>query len=250
MSHEATNWAFKVKGLKPATKMVLIGLADCHNPVHGCFPSKKHLAEMCEISERSVADQIKKLEDEGLICIEKRGGGSGGQFSANRYILGFEGDFCRRKNLPSEKSTDGENECLPSAKSAVDRRQNLPSNPVIEPCKEPVSDAGAISFSEFWSKWPLGKIGKQNAEKAFKRLSVENKRNAIDRAQHWAKCWREKYPNASDMHPASYLNGKRWEDEFAKPSQQSRQISDRRGAVIPSQQGRQIIPPSRQEASK
>jgi pyocin large subunit-like protein len=137
MSHEATTWAFKQTGLKPSTKIVLLGLANCHNPHQGCFPSKKRLAEDCEMSERSVADHLKKLEEKGLIVVQESGGKRRGQFTSNRYILGFESDFCRGKELPSAKSAVGRIERSPSAKSAVGRRQNLPSNLVREPCKEP-----------------------------------------------------------------------------------------------------------------
>lgn len=144
MSHEATNWAFKVKGLKPATKIVLLGLADCHNPALGCFPSKKHLAEACEMSERSVADHLIKLEEAGLIRMEKRTGGNSGHFASNRYILGFEEEFCRGQDLPSAKSAVGKNDASPSAKSAGHRRQNLPNNPVREPSKGTSKGARAI----------------------------------------------------------------------------------------------------------
>ena len=39
MSHEATNWAIKQRGLKPTTKIVLWHLCDRFNPDYGCFPS-------------------------------------------------------------------------------------------------------------------------------------------------------------------------------------------------------------------
>lgn len=31
MSNRAMLWAFEQKGLKPATKLILVFLADCHN---------------------------------------------------------------------------------------------------------------------------------------------------------------------------------------------------------------------------
>ena len=77
MSHEATNWAFQQRGLKPATKMVLLALANCHNPDRGCFSSKRRLAGECGMSERSVADQIRKLRDAGLIRVESGAGPDG-----------------------------------------------------------------------------------------------------------------------------------------------------------------------------
>lgn len=134
MSHEATNWAFKQRGLKPAAKIVLLALADRHNPDMGCFPSKKTIAEDCELSERSVYDQIKLLEEMGLVFIEPEQKVIRGQYASNRYILGFELDF-PSQNLPSAKSAVGRIQQEPSANSAVGRRQNLPTNPVNEPCK-------------------------------------------------------------------------------------------------------------------
>ena len=47
MSHEATTWAIRQRGLKPTTKIVLWHLCDRFNPDFGCFPSQnrsKHSA--------------------------------------------------------------------------------------------------------------------------------------------------------------------------------------------------------------
>lgn len=134
MSHEATNWAFKQRGLKPSAKIVLLALADRHNPDHGCFPSKKTLAEDCEMSERAVYDQIKLLVERGLVHVSDAPVAVRGQFQSNRYYLSFEADFPRQIS-PSANSAVGKLEQSPSAKSAGDRRQNLPTNPVREPRK-------------------------------------------------------------------------------------------------------------------
>lgn len=135
MSHEATNWAFKQRGLKPATKIVLLALADRHNPDFGCFPSKSTLAKDCELSERSVYDQLKILEKMGLVYIEPNKELVRGQYVSNRYILAFERDF-PPQNLPSAKSADGKVQQKPSANFARGRRQILPTNPVTEPCNK------------------------------------------------------------------------------------------------------------------
>ena len=132
MSHVATNWAIKQRGLKPATKIVLFYLADRHNPDHGCFPSQKTLAEDAEMSERSVRDHLDILEQKGLI--QRISEQDGGKFKSTRYILEFEPDF-QRQNLPAAKSACGKNEHPPAAKFAGHQRQNLPPNLVKEPCK-------------------------------------------------------------------------------------------------------------------
>ena len=89
MSHKATNWAFQQKGLLPSQKLLLLHLADRHNPDFGCFPSIKKLTIDCEISRGSVIKHLSNLEEKGLIKKEERKRDNGSQTS-NNYILGFE----------------------------------------------------------------------------------------------------------------------------------------------------------------
>ena len=67
MSHEATNWAIKQRGLKPTTKIVLWHLCDRFNPDYGCFPSQDRLAHDCEISGYTLTDDLDQLEAGGLL---------------------------------------------------------------------------------------------------------------------------------------------------------------------------------------
>ena len=68
MSHAATNWAIKQRGLKPAAKIVLWHLADCYNGHTGqCNPRQALLAEMCEMSKSTLNVHLAHLEKRGLI---------------------------------------------------------------------------------------------------------------------------------------------------------------------------------------
>ncbi|WP_369682753.1 helix-turn-helix domain-containing protein [Roseovarius sp. M141] len=67
MSHEATNWAIKQRGLKPTAKIVLWHLCDRFNPDYGCFPSQARLAHDCEISRATLNRHLDGLEARGLI---------------------------------------------------------------------------------------------------------------------------------------------------------------------------------------
>lgn len=68
MSHAATNWAIRQRGLKPATKIVLWQLADCHNGHTGqCNPRQDTLADLCEMSRSTLNLHLSKLEEIGLI---------------------------------------------------------------------------------------------------------------------------------------------------------------------------------------
>ena len=87
MSHYMTALAMKQVGLKPATKIVLYWLSDHHNSETGeCFPSHKRLAELCEMTDRSVRNHLEELQNLGLIKIVERKRDNGSQTS-NSYEL-------------------------------------------------------------------------------------------------------------------------------------------------------------------
>jgi hypothetical protein len=87
MSGMALIWAANVKGLKPASKIVLIQLADFHNKETGqCNPSAQRLADECEMGRATLFRHMMALEDCGLITRHARGDGDGGRGS-NQYEL-------------------------------------------------------------------------------------------------------------------------------------------------------------------
>ena len=239
MSHEATRWAVQQRGLKPAERIVLFCLADRHNTSRGCFPSQQTLADDAEMSERSVRRHLASLEAKGLIE-RVRDNRQGGAFASTRYILCFERQNDRRQDRPAVKLADGQPCPSPAANLSGDRRPNCPPNPVREPCKRTSNahrahsahldaradaQAGASSessrgptFGEFWQAWPLRRQGRARAEKAWRQLSAADRRDAIEQVAAWAEKWRAAHPQASDIHPSTFINGRRWEDELTAPS--------------------------------
>lgn len=116
MSHYMTALAMRQKGLKPAAKIVLYWLADHHNGETGeCFPSHKRLAEACEMTDRSVRNQIDALKEMGLIEVIERKRDNGSQTS-NAYRLMFK-DETGRKNIPT-----------PPEKFSTTPRKNFPTH--------------------------------------------------------------------------------------------------------------------------
>lgn len=128
MSHQATAWAFAMRHLKPATKIVLLTLADCHNPEHGCFPSQAFLAEACEMSERSIRDHLTKLEELGLITRHRRDKVAT-RFKSDAYQLHFDRVLTEAEK-PAANSAGGQEK--PAANYDKSQRQNLPPNLVKE----------------------------------------------------------------------------------------------------------------------
>ena len=129
MSHIATNWAFSQKNLKPAEKLLLLCLADRHNPDQGCFPSQARLAEDANMSRSSINNILARLEELNLIRREKRQNEKTKRQQSTRYILGFEDEFAQE---PSPDIAHGSEE--------TDQEQE------IEPCPE--FGHGAVSNSE------------------------------------------------------------------------------------------------------
>ena len=73
------------------------------------------------------------------------------------------------------------------------------------------------AFSEFWGFWPVKK-NKASAEKAWKSLSDADRLEAKDAvANDWFGKWRNEQPDANPIHASTFLNKKRWRDEFTKP---------------------------------
>ncbi|MBZ0123835.1 MAG: helix-turn-helix domain-containing protein [Roseovarius sp.] len=126
MSHEATAWAFRQKGLRPATKIVLLYLADHHNPEFGCFPSQGRLAQECEMSDRAIRDHLAILESLKLITRRKREK-VGTKFASDWYDLHLDRQVSEA-GKPAEESSA--RKILPEEERDNSRRKNLPPNPV------------------------------------------------------------------------------------------------------------------------
>jgi hypothetical protein len=73
-------------------------------------------------------------------------------------------------------------------------------------------------FADFWALLPAGaKSGKVSAEKAYKRLTPPRRKEARENVAAYYDWWRKQNPQASWLHPSTYLNQRRWEDEAFSP---------------------------------
>ena len=117
MSHEATNWAIKQRGLKPTTKIVLWHLCDRFNPDYGCFPSQDRLAHDCEISRSTLNDHLGQLEAVGLLRRGPRLDPVTKRQLPTRYILGFEPGFTPVAVVPCPETGHGQDQGVESRDS-------------------------------------------------------------------------------------------------------------------------------------
>ncbi|MBJ3764385.1 helix-turn-helix domain-containing protein [Maribius pontilimi] len=145
MSHDATNWAIKQRGLKPTTKIVLWHLCDRFNPDYGCFPSQARLAHDCEISRSTLNDHLRQLEAGGLLRRVPRIHPVTKRQMPTRYILGFEPGFTPDDPTPCPETGHGDNDAENPFAGTEDRADEPSSVP--EPCLNSGhgKDAGAVS---------------------------------------------------------------------------------------------------------
>lgn len=147
MSHVATNWAIQQRGLKPAAKLVLLQLADCHNKHTGdCYPSQARLAYDCEMSRATVNRHLDKLEADGLIKRLKRFNPQTRKQESTLYILAINGPISDATAIEGDGKTVSQTEtrpvsqkspnpCLKNGESRVSKCDtNLGKEPGKEPC--------------------------------------------------------------------------------------------------------------------
>ena len=81
MSIEALGWAKSKDCKNPTTKLVLFLLANYADENFSCYPSEKHLAKLCGVSDRSIRRSLTWLQYNNLIRVEHRKG------TSNRYFM-------------------------------------------------------------------------------------------------------------------------------------------------------------------
>lgn len=202
MSHYMTALAMKQKGLKPATKIVLYWLADHYNETtKECFPRILRLAELCDMSRRSVEGHLTILEEIGLIKRINRFRDQGGKTS-NGYILYISESDAQNLRIPSEKSAHGDTQNL--------RMNNLINNNLVN---EP--NILLERFDEFYAAYPIKK-GKGAAKKAWeKAIKKADPDHIISNAALYASSVQNKDPKFV-AYPATWLNAERWDDDISK----------------------------------
>jgi DNA-binding MarR family transcriptional regulator len=126
VSIAAVNWAFAQRGLKPASKLILVYLADCHNrETRRCDPSQAALAEECCMSRASVNTHLKLLEEMGLIRRIQRTDKSTKQQERTLYILGLDGDDLAEQTEAKKPEAVSKNWTRKSG-NPVSRKREIP----------------------------------------------------------------------------------------------------------------------------
>lgn len=199
MSHIATNWAWQIKGLRPSIKIVLLHLADRHNPDNGCFPSIALLARDCEMSVRSIHSALEELEKKSLILRSARHRPNGSRTS-NEYQLLMD-------NTGVQDLHRGRAKIAEQTPQKLHTHNHVSINPVIE------QDVfWKKIFEEMWLLYPK-RIGKGAASnswmKACKKINVGELQSCLRSYINSIKTADKKFI----PHLSTWLNQERWNDD-------------------------------------
>lgn len=194
MSHEATNWAVKQKGQRPIAKIVLWHLADCHNPVQGCFPTQDYLAGEAEVSRASVNRILTELEQSGIIRREQQIDPETRRQLPTRYRLAFEKGFepldiegrvsgLDTKEKPEPCLKNGQSRVSKSAVSVSHSSETLTSKITSN-----LTGNGSerASFDDVWEVFPKRRLtNRAEAQAAFDLLADDETRRLVIAAKRF-----------------------------------------------------------------
>ena len=114
-------------------------------------------------------------------------------------------------------SNSEQNDCHLSGKTEQDESlvvQKADDRKAKSPCPSMTPEQEDPLFDQFWQAYPR-KVGKRNAQKAFERLQVDKPLlDKMLRQIAHAKQSRQWQDVQYIPHPATWLNGRRWEDEL------------------------------------
>ena len=195
MSFEAVNWAWDQKGLNPTHKLVLLALANRHNPDLGCFPS---------------LTKIRALQSADLVRVERSLRPNGSQTS-NRYSMAFE--WLEKKRAPRVQ-----NDHPPIVKMTTPPYSKRP------PHKQVISKQVSLiyngHFDLAWSAYPR-KQGKGNARSSWVKACEKIQENdLLLKLEAYSKSVEQK-DKKFIPHMATWLNQERWDDELGVGEQQT-----------------------------
>lgn len=187
-----------------------------------CWASNRYLAEISRCGERTVSRNLAKLEELGFICTDMETTGEKRTTRGRRIFVG------QRAAVGVAKIGEGgrQNWRGGIAKNG-DTYINVDNNSLYSPLTPQGEDAQQILFERFWQAYPK-KRGKQDARKAWGKLKPDlalcrrmSDALARDKLSH---DWR-KEDGRYIPYPATWLNGRRWEDEpTAAPAAESREV--------------------------
>ncbi|WP_428827683.1 helix-turn-helix domain-containing protein [Azonexus sp. IMCC34842] len=243
MSLDATRWVWQQQGLRPLHKLVMLALADMAGYDNTVWPSHDALMKSTGVDRKTIWQAIKVLREIGHLVDTGDRRGRTGQIPVFRlasipktegFQKGIDSENGTVPLLPGKDSENGivkdsENGIVKDSENGIVKDsengiRNLEGEPTSEPtCSPSPSESVDDGFATFWEHYPK-KVAKPQALKGWKKIkpagqvladlmaSLDKQKVSAD----WLKDGGQFIP-----HPASWLNGRRWEDETPQAAGQT-----------------------------
>lgn len=204
-----------------------------------CYPSEQLLSQATALSIRAVRNALAMIERTGYATRRKvRGRGQGWQWTKWTLALplGAQTSLPRRQTdvaeheaaragqlveqpaqdapcIPEQSACDDSNMRHVVPKHAAPRAYDLERAP-RKSNLDKRSIAQCARFDEFWSEYPK-KVAKADAQRAWERQGLDSMADEIiDAVRRRAAGDRQWQDRQFVPHPATYLRGRRWADEW------------------------------------
>lgn len=202
------------------SKLVMLCLADYANDEGLCWPSIGSIERKCSVSRSTVKAQLKKLENEGFLSIQRRRKEDGDNENNLYYINVDKVKFSVEQggeNNPRSKSDLGQNSDTPRAKSnpplgqnSTDPRSKSDPKPSLDPSLQPSKDPSGSKTRKRKTRMPAGfhvsaAMREWYAQQAGFTLNVDDATNVWCDAMlakdyqyvDWESAWRNGMRNAN-----------------------------------------------------
>ena len=191
MSFDAMSWASKKECQNSTNKLVLLMLANYSDENESSYPSYKHLAKICECSERTVMRSIDSLISLGLLKKQVRFNSDGKQTS-NRFIL------CRDDKIPT----------VGVSKSTLNTKRVIQRDYTVE-------------FNQWWDLYPRKDGSKRKAFELWKKIT--DKEISHQKLLEFTKMFKVSINGTESKfipHATTWLNQRRFETVEERPNNQ------------------------------
>ena len=207
MSAKATFWAWEQSVKNSTQKLVLLKLCDSANDNNVCWPSQSKIASDCGLSRSAVLNNLKALEDQGFITSTDRFNEKGKTSKLYKINIRFVAQNDKPCSLELQTHV---------AENDINLKEESKRESVINNTAQ--NDLHEEAFNHFWSNMKLVKKNKKGSLSAFKKVTKDKSKSPMDWATFLINDIQNRI-NANQfgidkLHPATYLNGQRWEDEI------------------------------------
>jgi hypothetical protein len=185
-----------------------------YNSEQGCFPGQDRLANDLGVSIDTIQRALGELAKIGLIQSKRRGRGH-----TNTYFLSLDTAPMRFHDVDDTAPMRFPDTApMRHNLDLVELESNPPTPKQPKPRKErlykDMGYEGEQQFIQFWEAYPR-KVSKQAAARVWLRMAPDERIAALDalprhkQSRDWIKDGGKFIP-----YPATWLNGRRWEDEI------------------------------------